>query len=98
MSAPANGHLGTNQLFKEGDLVMYSATQYWKTSSGTWYNIEGKIGEVKKVVYNSYYTHNPLADTHPFSYQVLFDIKETTLTPAPENLHPVAARECQWQL
>jgi len=98
MSAPNNGHLGTNQLYKEGDLVMYSATPYWKASAGMWYNLEGEIGEVAEVVYNHSYTINPLRDVHPFSYRVLFSSKHQPVTPAPENLHPVAGQESVWEL
>lgn len=97
MSAPANGHLGTNQLFKEGDLVMYQATPFWKSPRGMWFDVEGKIGEVTQVTYNSTYTYNPLADIHPYSYQVLFDINDRSITPAAENLHP-ASRGCAWEL
>jgi hypothetical protein len=98
MSAPANGYLGTNQLFKEGDLVMYSATPYWFATRGMWHDIEGKVGEVVEVVYNSTYTHSPLADIHPFSYRVLFNTDHHALMPAPENLHPASGKESTWEL
>jgi hypothetical protein len=98
MSAPANGHLGTSQLFKEGDLVLYTATPYWQTTVGTWYEVEGMVGEITEVRFNHNYANSPLADIHPFSYHVLFPVKTTPIMPAPENLHPVAGRESAWEL
>lgn len=95
MSAPANGYLGREPLYAEGDAVYYFPTVYWKGSRGMWHDLEMKQGIVDAVLpATTFYNTEQI---HPWKYSILFEGHERPLTPAAENVHPFVAEQA-WEV